>query len=157
MFSFDSRKKSLEVQRRVQHLADLTTPNLGCSTSHERAEDRCNRTLPVLLCPWENGRPVEEFCTFALTKDISSRGVGLILVQPFRAAEVVVGFWLDDDSMQHPWYFLGSTQRLHKVGGGYWTLGIEFSEFVEPARSKELACLAAKAQQLRPASSVAVP
>jgi hypothetical protein len=153
MFSFDSRKKKLEVQSRVKRLADLTTPNLGCPSSHDRAEDRCNRTLPVLLCPWEEGGPVEEFCTFALTKDVSSRGLGLIMSQPFRAGEVIVGFWLNVEEMDEPWYFLGTSQRLQKVGGGYWTLGIEFSEFVGPARARQLASLTARAQQLRPTSA----
>lgn len=155
MFSFDNRKQTLEVQRRVRRLADLTTPNLDQQGSQERAEDRCNRTIPVLLCPWEDNRPALDACMYALTKDISTRGVGLVMNQPFRAVEVVVGFWLDDERMQQPWFFLGTTQRLQKIGGGYWAMGIEFDEFVGPPLRDQLAPLETRARQLQPAPAPA--
>ena len=58
----------------------------------DRFENRHNRIIPALLCPWEQNTPIVSKAVVAITKDFSDRGVGLILSNTFDAQNVVVGF-----------------------------------------------------------------
>ncbi|MEX2175517.1 MAG: hypothetical protein WD872_14230 [Pirellulaceae bacterium] len=153
MFTFKTQQPILEVQNRLRRMMDLTVPNLPAGLNTSRAEDRCNRTLPALLCPWERGGPVSEDSAFVVTSDLSSQGVGLILRQPFRAERVLLAFWLNAKAMEAPWYFLGRAQSLRKLGGGYWTLGVELAECPTAADAGKLATLKPLVNKLRPARS----
>lgn len=77
--------------------------------------NRQNQTLPVLLTPWENGKPLIEESTMAITKDISDQGVSLILNQPFRDEQVVIGFWPSTTHTSSPneesFFFLGDVRQ----------------------------------------------
>src|SRR5262245_56452505 len=113
MYSFEVRKKSTHVQSRIRRLLDLTVPNIPKGKQHGRFEDRGNRVIPALLCPWETQGPITNQSAFVLTKDFSSEGVGVLLAQPFRATDVVISFWLDA-FMDEPWHFLGVAQTPRK-------------------------------------------
>ena len=150
MFSFDDRKKRLEIHSHVRRILDLTVPNYSGEAGLERAENRHNRVLPAVLCPWERGRPAIEFCTYVTTRDIASEGVGLVLPQPFRAEEVLIGFWLEPAVMEQPWFFLGRAQSLRRIGGGYWTLGVQLTEYLGAGCRGDLTPLRTWVQQLQP-------
>jgi hypothetical protein len=150
VFSFQSRQKSVAVQSRIRRLLDLTIPNFSDALHSDRAEDRHNRVLPALLCAWENERPAADSFTFVVTKDIASEGVGLLLPQPFRADEVLLGFCLPDDAMEEPWFFVGRPQSLRKLGGGFWTLGVQLTEYAGSGCQGKFASLLPLINQLLP-------
>jgi hypothetical protein len=153
MYSFERRKKSTQVQSHIRRLLDLTVPNLPKGPKLSRSEDRGTRVLPALLCPCEKNRPVVEDCTYVLTRDFASEGVGVLLTQPFRAVDVFITFWLDA-VMDEPWYFLGSCHGLRRFGGGYWALGIRLSQLVEHDRKNTLRPLLPLVDQLRAPEAV---
>jgi hypothetical protein len=155
MFSFDNEKKSHVVQAKIRRILDLTVPNFADGLTDSRSDDRFNRTLPALLCAWEQDQPVPGSSMFVATRDISSEGVGVLLQQPFRAERVLLTFWLDEEVSPEPWYFLGRSQALRKIGGGFWTLGIQLTEFAGSNGRGPLAALAPLVKQLR-ASAVPV-
>src|SRR5262245_52250574 len=130
------------VESRLRRIVDLTVPNLSRQTQDERFEGRSNRVIPVLVCPWEADKPVTEQHLFAVTKDLSSDSVGVVLPQPVRADAVVVGFWLGEDVMDEPWYFVGVPRSLRKIGGGFWTAGVQFTEVLGSAARHALSPLA---------------
>jgi hypothetical protein len=158
MFSFESRQKNVAIQSRIRRLLDLTVPNLPLSDGlqTDRVEDRHNRVLPALLCAWEHQQPVADSFTFVVTKDIASEGVGLLLVQPFRAKEVLLAFCLEEEVMEEPWFFLGRSQSLRKVGAGFWTLGIQLTEFAGSGCHGKFANLSPLIDQLLPSATVTV-
>ena len=137
-----------QVESRLRRIVDLTVPNLARMTQDERFETRSNRVIPVLVCPWEADKPVTEEHLFALTKDLSSDSVGVVLPQPIRTSSVVVGFWLGADVMDDPWYFLGRPRSLRRLGGGFWTAGVQFTEVLGAAARDALAPLAPLAARL---------
>lgn len=153
MFSFFKAKKIIDVGPYLRRLCDLTTPNLASSTDSARAETRYNRTIPTLVCPWSDGYPETEKSVIGLSKDISDRGVGLVLSAPFYAEEVVLGFWLNRDTMEVPWFFLGYATRLSAMGGGFWTLGVEVREFANTEFSERMMPLTNLAAKLLPPAS----
>ncbi len=147
MFSFSKRKKVVDLCPRIRRLCDLTSPNLSTTLSG-RSENRYNRAIPTLLGPWQEDHPVVDESTIGLTSDIADRGVCLVLNQPFLAESVVVGYWISSDAMSEPWYFLGNICRNQPMGGGFWAVGIELTEFANTNHAKELVALKPLAAKL---------
>jgi hypothetical protein len=150
MFSFTAHKKRTNIQTYIRRLCDLTTPNNAASLAIDRSENRANRAIPTLVCPWSNHRPVLEKCGVALTKDISDRGVGVIFSHLPAAKDVVLGFYLSTEIMSDPWFFLASRRRDCAIGGGFWLVGFELVEFMNDSWPIELEPLRSRAMQLLP-------
>ena len=149
IFSFlDTRKKANDLSPYMRRLCDLTVPNLCNSIEQGRTENRYNRSLPVLLCAWKNGRPPAAQALFAITKDLSDRGLSVITQMPLEG-EFIVAFALPETEASEPWYFLGEACRSRAIGGGFWTTGIELSQFVTGTHRRDLAVLQPLAIQLR--------
>ena len=149
MFSFTARKKAVEYQRYIRRMIDLTIPNKSNSASTERFQNRHNRAIPVLLCPWARGGPVLSECLIAITKDISDQGIGLILNAPFAAKDVVLGFCLGEEAAAEPWFFRGAAEHNLAIGGGYWLLGIALKDFMNQEYQVELAPLVPMSRKLQ--------
>ncbi len=97
-------------------------PDEGDPRWHHRA----NRSLPALLVPWEEGYPLAQDATYALTKDFSSQGIALVLPHPYRVENVVVGLYLDA-----PQFAVAKVRHNAALGGGFWQLGIQILELLE--------------------------
>jgi hypothetical protein len=145
MFLFKQRKKKNELQQLLRRAMDLTSPNHPPRKGEMRWEERSNRTIPVLLSPWANGKPLVDEHTVALSKDLSSQGVALVLPQPFRAEQVVLGFWLE----LMPEFILGKVRQNASLGGGFWQLGVELTERLPLADHKVLESLVPFAMHLK--------
>ena len=148
MFSFSARKKTVDFQRYIRRLIELTRPNRGGSASMDRFENRHNRIIPALVCPWEQNTPIVSKAVVAITKDFADRGVGLILSDAFDAKDVVVGFCHEEATAKQPLFFLGERRTSSPIGGGFWLFGIEFTEFMNETWRVELEPLLPMAQKL---------
>ena len=117
MFSFDTRKKVLELQSYVRRISDLTVSGIVPTDSEERSDRRQIRILPSLLTPWRDDAPVVTESARALTRDLSDNGVGLVLHQAFHADQVVLTVRLPNED--RPWFFLGEIRQNNPIGAGY--------------------------------------
>jgi hypothetical protein len=149
MFSFTRRKKAIDLNPYMRRLCDLTAPNIA-TLEQDRIENRYNRTLPVLLCPWIDEGPVVEQCTVVLTRDLSDRGVGLVVSDCPQTQRVVVAFWLSRQEMKEPWFFLGETHHAAPLGGGFWSLGVKLTEYANDDYREQLRHLLPRAAKLLP-------
>jgi hypothetical protein len=140
MYSFTKRKKIVDVSPHVQRICNITTPNFA-PIPMGRSDNRYNRAIPTLLGPWQDDHPLVEECIVGLTTNLSDRGVGLVLYQPFLADEVVVGYWVSSELMHNPLFFLGNVRRNQPIGGGFWLVGIEFTEYANAEHAETLAAL----------------
>lgn len=153
LFSFSARNKSIDSQRYIRRLIDLTIPNNDRKRSTNRFENRYNRPIPALLCPWKDGEPIVSEALFVVTKDIADRGIGFILNQPCAATDVVIGFALQ--GIEHdelPCFFLCKRRSNVAIGGGFWLQGVEVEEFVNLSYHDELKPLIPLARKLLPPS-----
>ena len=150
MFNFTKRKNAVDIRRLVRRIRDLTMPNSPFGGNQTRRQERANRAIPTLICPWDNGEPVTERIHFGLTRDVSDHGVGLVTTEPLEVNQVVIAYWPDGDDPGQPWFFLGEARRLESIGGGFWTLGVEFVEFINQSHSSQLRELMPCARELRP-------
>jgi len=145
MFSFDTRKRLCEVRSFVRQVVDLTTPGLPPDSGEFRADGRSNRALPVLLTPWEDDQPVVEESTYAITKDLSDRGLSLVLQQPLKSVHVVAGLWLES-----PRFALAEVRQNSPLGGGFWQLGLELVQLLDAAEFPQVQSLIPLAGWLAP-------
>jgi hypothetical protein len=148
MFSFSKQKRQAKLAGMLRRIADLTCPNLVPACGDSRSGNRYNRSLPALLAPWENDTFAAGECAYAVTKDVSDRGVALVLPQPFRAAEAVVGFWPATPhltpSQSSPCFAVGAVRQNVEIGGGFWQLGVYLKDaIIAPDHLKRLTPLAA--------------
>ena len=146
MFLFGTRNRQLEVHKLMRRALDKSSPNLPRWEGESRWESRSNRTIPVLLIPYAEGELSVPEMTTALTKNLSSQGLALVLHQPFRADQVVVGFWGDGE----PDFLLGKVRQNVPLGGGFWQLGLELTERLCPADCPALQPLVPQAAKLEP-------
>ena len=156
MFSFTTKKQQNDVKTMLARICDHTTPNMAAPSEHDRTENRFNRSIPTLLCPWENGEPCPDDNVFVLTKDVSDIGIGIIAHQPIRVANVVVGLWPNDEIAAEPWFFTGEVKRNAPMGGGFWIMGIELTDCLNLDFSDALQSLRRLAKRLRVPATVAV-
>jgi len=147
MFSFDDRKRQGQVRDFLRHLVDLSSPNLPPLEGEARAQIRSNRALPALLAPWEQAQPLVDESTYALTKDVSDRGLSLVLGQPFKSFEVVVGLWVDS-----PRFMLGEIRQNVPLGGGFWQIGVELTALLDSAEHPQIESLMPLASRLVPSA-----
>lgn len=148
MFVFEQRKKLIDLTPHVRRICDLTAPNSTASGALLRAENRYNRILPAVLCPWENRQPDVERCRVVLTKDLCDRGVGLVLNHPMELTEVLVGFWPNARDFAEPSYFIGRAVRNAPLGGGFWCIGVELTEYANSEHRAKLQPLQVVAKKL---------
>ncbi|HVC95639.1 MAG TPA: hypothetical protein VND64_18240 [Pirellulales bacterium] len=146
MFSFIRRREHVEVHKLVRRFIDASSPNQSPSDGDSRWEDRSNRTLPVLLAPYDGAEVCVDELTHAVTKDLSSQGLALVLPQPFRAEQVVIGFW----SEAHTYFVLGLVRQNVPLGGGFWQLGVELTALVALSDHPEIKRLVPLAVRLAP-------
>ena len=146
--TLNARKKVVDLSGYVRRICDLTVPNRLVEGEPSREGDRYNRTLPVLLAPWQHTRPVVQQSCFATTRDLSDGGVSVVTSQPLTG-ELVVGFWLELDEWTEPWFFLGEVIRSTPIGGGFWVTGIRFTELATADYRQQLEALLPQAHGLR--------
>ncbi len=122
MYSFDKRKDQLDVHKFMRRIIDTSTP--VPSAVDQRWEGRSLRAMPVLICPVQDGTPIVDEATFALTENLSSDGVSIVLPSELAAYRVVVGFWVESRVE----LVLGQVKRQAPLGGGFWRLGVQLLE-----------------------------
>src|SRR5437773_7913954 len=89
MFLFSKRRRSLEViPQRIRRILDKTVETSIGDDEPRRRSRRYTRFMPALLAPWRDGGPIADVVCFALTRNISDTGVGLILPKPFESREL---------------------------------------------------------------------
>ena len=143
---FKRKSQQVDVQSHLRRICDLTSPNLP-HVNEGRADSRQNRTIPVLLAPWEGGKVDASEYVVALTKDIGDCGISVTRLGPLRVDRIAVGFWIPKVH-EEPYFFLGAKRQCSPIGAGFWSLGIET---VRPLTTHEARPLMQAAlQQLRP-------
>lgn len=146
MFSFRKRREQVEVHKITRRLINSSCPCLPPLAGESRWENRSNRTIPVLLTPISGGELSLDETATAVTKNLSSQGLALVLHQPFWAEGVVIGFWHSGE----PEFVRGEIRQNVPLGGGFWQLGIELTQRVILAEMPELERLVPLTSRLDP-------
>jgi hypothetical protein len=146
MLWFKTRDRQVEIHRVIRRLINTSTPNRVPLQGESRWESRSNRTIPVLLVPYDHNELSASEVVYALTKNLSSQGLALVLHQPLRAEQVVVGIW--SNAQAH--FVSGKVRQTVVLGGGFWQLGVEMTDLLCVAHMRELVRLLPLAARLDP-------
>jgi hypothetical protein len=146
MLWFQSRDKHAEVHRVIRRLINASTPNRIPLRGESRWELRSNRTIPVLLVPYDDNELSVGELAYGLTKNLSGQGLALVLHQPLRADRLVVGIWSGNEAH----FVSGEVRQSIALGGGFWQIGVEAVELLSIGRSPELTRLLPWAARLDP-------
>ncbi len=161
MFGFSNRKNEYEVRDLLARLINQTAPNLGTLEGDDRRDSRSNRTLPVILVVWENGRPNPKETTSVVTKDVSDRGISVVLRAPLRVDKLVVALFVprerQDPRTGEPAFALAEVRQHCGLGGGFWQTGLEFTELLSVAKYPELEQIVPLVTKLTPPVVVPLP
>jgi hypothetical protein len=124
VFFLQSRKKTLGVQSFVLKLINNNCPELKALIEGPRLDKRVNLSLVVLVVPLEDGKLHVDNAFYAVTRDMSSNGVGIILSQQHALDEVVLGFRLENEMT----FIHATAKHLNPMGNGFYLLGLEMTE-----------------------------
>lgn len=132
-----SRTKEHEVQSLILKLANANCSELQALIEGPRLEHRVNLTVVVLVLPVEKGRPVVEQMFAAVTREIATTGLSLVLDEPRAPDEVVLGLRWEGE--MH--FIRAKAMHLNPMGAGFYQLGLRLLEKVHPADYPELRSL----------------
>lgn len=135
MFSLRKQEPQLEdIERRVSRLINQSTPNIAVSYSDPREESRYNRSLAVMLVPWIKSTPSIEETFFAITKDLSGRGLSIAVNHVCDWPKYIVGLRYPEcdlaDPNAKPFFVEAHARSACELGGGFWQIGIEFQRLI---------------------------
>jgi hypothetical protein len=146
MLWFQSRDKQTELYRVIRRLINASTPNRIPLQGESRWESRSNRTIPVLLVPYDDNEISVGEAAYALSKNMSCGGLALVLHQPLRAEQVVVGIWSNEQAH----FVSAAVRQVVPLGGGFWQIGVEARELLSADRVPDLTRLLPLAARLDP-------
>jgi hypothetical protein len=141
MFSRSKKRLSAAIGR----LLNLTTAYRVVRDYEERTENRYDREIPVILIPWENNRPIVEAWGFALARNISHEGAGIVAHHELGTEQVLCIF-----SLEEPLFVLAEVKHSVPMGGCFWRLGARFVKLLRSDDLPEVGALIGAVESLIP-------
>jgi len=132
-----SRRKELEVQSFLLKVVNNSCPELKELMEGPRSEGRVPLVLVALVVPMEKGRPMLGQAFTAVTKEVSTNGVALVVSNPRALDEVAVGLRWEGEIR----FLRGKTRHLNPMGGGFYQLGLKLTGVIHTGDFRELESL----------------
>ncbi len=127
MYTFTERKNEADVQKFLCRLADRAATKRFSERYERRDDSRTGYSMPVYVARWDGDRFSKDEATIALSRDISSQGIAVVVVGPFHAERLMLAFWVESQ----PYFAVGAVQCDQPIGGGYRRLGIKLVELLD--------------------------
>lgn len=129
-----TRKKQIGVQSFILKLVNNNCSELQALLDGPRVEHRANLTVVVLVIPVERGRPALGQMFAAVTKEVATAGLSVVLDEPKAPDEVILAFrW--ETQMR---FIRAQAKHLNPMGAGFYQLGFEMTEMVHESDYPEL-------------------
>jgi PilZ domain len=116
----------LGVQKFVLKIVNNNCPELKALFDGPRNDKRVNLSLVVLVVPLENSEVQVDNAFYAVTRDLSASGLGIILSQQRALDQVLLGFRLEGQLT----FVRAKAKHLNPMGYGFYQLGLEMTEIV---------------------------
>jgi hypothetical protein len=121
-----TRNKELAVQSFLVKIVNNNCPEVAALMDGPRLEGRVNMTLVLLVVPIEDKELRIDQAFSAVSKEISTTGVALVLDEPLELDEVMVGFHWQNEML----WARAKARHLDPMGGGFFQLGLRLTEMV---------------------------
>lgn len=134
MFLFQSRRREQAVQALLTKIANANCEEVANLAPGPRLEDRVNVTLAVQVVPLEGSRPLVEHAFPAVTKEICSTGMSLVLDRPLHCEQLLIGVSCEGEMR----WIRGRFRHQDPLGAGFWMFGLQLQELVPKEEVREL-------------------
>lgn len=123
-----------EVQSFLLKVVNNNCQELRALMDGPRAETRVPLVGVVLVVPLVNKQPAMGQAFTAMTKELSTTGMALVLAEPRGLDEVIVGVRWEGEMT----YLRAKTRHLNPLGGGFFQLGLQVTSLVHPGDFPQL-------------------
>ena len=123
-----------EVQSFLLKVVNNNCQELRALMDGPRAESRVPLVGVVLVVPLVNKQPAMGQAFTAMTKELSTTGMALVLAEPRGLDEVIVGVRWEGEMT----YLRAKTRHLNPLGGGFFQLGLQVTSLVHPGDFPQL-------------------
>lgn len=138
----NTKERRIEVALFVDDLLKTTDPSRV--VDGRRRTNRHGRTLPAVVFPSEDGLPLISEPVLTTTKDLSTGGASLLLQQEFPWSEFVITL----PYQQMPVFVSSIVRHRTPLVFGFWQLGVQWLELVEPTVENKLVTVMDKLRRL---------
>jgi hypothetical protein len=123
------QKPSSEVPDFLTRLVSANDLNSVAVADSRRSEERMNLTVPVLIIPLDEQKPVLDRLFAAVTRDFSTAGLSVVLETPRGLDEAIIAL---------PWenaakFVRAKAEHLNPMGAGFYQLGFHLIAIVHPS------------------------
>jgi hypothetical protein len=122
------RDKSLAVQAFIVKFLNNNCPELKALIEGPRNDRRVNLSVVVAVIPLEKKALQPEKAFTAVTKEFSGAGVGLVTSDPWKFERAILCFHFENEL----YYALASVKHLTFLGGGFYQVGFQMTEMINP-------------------------
>ncbi len=129
-----TKNREREVQSFLLKVVNNNCQELRALMDGPRAESRIPLVGVVLVVPLVKNRPAMGQAFTAITKELSTTGMALVLAEPRGLDEVLVGVRWEGDMT----YLRAKTKHLNPLGGGFFQLGLKVTSVVPPGEYPQI-------------------
>lgn len=135
--AFYVQKRIPEVQSFILKFVNNHSNVAESIALYKRKETRARLNVVILVIPYEDGKLRLDQGFTAVSKEFSTTGMSFILPEPRGLDQVVIGLKFLGEMK----FLLSRAIHLTPMGGGFYQLGLEFIEILQPADFPELSGL----------------
>ena len=135
---FSSNRKIREVQGLLLWLANNHCSELQAFRDGPRLAGRAPLMVVALVTPLRDGQPCVANTFAAVTKEISTSGMSLVLSEPRSLDEVLIGLRCDAGKLK---FIRAKARHVAPMGAGFFQVGLRCHEVVPNHAFPELASL----------------
>ena len=132
--SLFAKKTDREVQSFLLKVVNNNCQELRALMDGPRAESRVPLVGVVLVIPLVKNEPVLGQAFTAITKELSTVGMSLILSEARGLDEMIVGVRWEGDMT----YLRARAKHLNPIGGGFFQLGLQVTAIAHPGDYPQL-------------------
>ncbi len=128
------KSRDREVQSFLLKVVNNNCQELRALMDGPRTESRVPLVGVVLVVPLIKNEPVMGQAFTAITKELSTVGMSLILSEPRGLDKVIVGVRWEGDMT----YLRAKAKHLNPIGGGFFQLGLQVTAMAHPGDYPQL-------------------
>jgi hypothetical protein len=121
-----SPNRDFKVRGVVLKIVNSNCPELTPQIEDTRNDRRVNLAIVVAVVPIENGKIQGSEAFTAVTKDMSSAGVAIVVERPLGLSQAILGFRMGGEMT----YLLADARHVNPMGGGLFQIGFQLLEVV---------------------------
>lgn len=123
---FNSRRDQQRAQALLTKIANHHCTQVNWLHDGPRSEFRVPLTMAVYVVPCTQGRPQVELAVACVTKEIATRGIAVVVPEPFAYDEALVGVSWEGQM----WWMQTDVRHVSPLGAGIWQVGLKIHKLL---------------------------